>query len=206
MHDKGARAGSDRRVTSPGESLPSEDELRRRAEQLLAAWRVPQTAVEVVWNERLKTSAGRAFVRHGRIELNPNLLRKAPDQLQMVLVHETAHVAAARLFGPRIAAHGRHWRSLMRLAGQAPKITHDIPVEPRKRSRRRHLYLRVCDACGDRRILSAVRYGRCHGCDARDRFLVLRSTAGPAGRRALENLSLADVRSKCSSSILGADW
>lgn len=187
-------------------TLPSEAELQRRARRLLADWRVPDTTIEVAWNERLSTSAGRAFVRNGRVELNPKLLRKAPEQVHSVLVHETAHVAAARLFGPRTAAHGRHWRGLMRLAGEAPKVTHDIPVQPRKRPRRRHLYLRVCDACGDRRILAAVRYGRCQGCDARDRFLVLRSSAGPSGRRALEKLSLADVRAKCSSSILGADW
>lgn len=196
--------GSDRAVT-----LPSAEELQARAARLLADWRVPDAAIDVVWNDRLKTSAGRAFVRHGRIELNPHLLGRAPEQVPMVLTHEVAHVAAARLFGVAIPAHGRHWRSLMRLAGFPPKVTHDIPIEPRHRvrsRRRRHLYLRVCDGCGDRRILASVRYGRCQGCDARDRFLVLRAAANPAGRRALEKLSLDDVRAKCTSSILPGDW
>ncbi|MCA8964083.1 MAG: SprT-like domain-containing protein [Planctomycetes bacterium] len=194
-------------TSSRGHDLPSAEELQRRAAQLLADWRVPDAAIDVAWNDRLKTSAGRAFVRHGRIELNPHLLGRAPEQVQMVLTHEAAHIAAARLFGPAVPAHGRHWRSLMRLAGLPPKVTHDIPIEPRRRPRRRrHLYLRVCDGCGDRRILQAVRYGRCQGCDARDRFLVLRAAANPSGRRALENLSLADVRAKCASSILPGDW
>ena len=80
----------------------------------------PETAVEVSWNRRLATTAGRAFVRGGRIELNPRLLATVPDQIDSVLVHEAAHVAAFRLFGENIPAHGRHWRSLMRLAGCAP--------------------------------------------------------------------------------------
>lgn len=196
-------------ASSAADPLPSPAELRERAQRLLALWRVPDTAVDVVYNPRLTSSLGRAFVRRGLIELNPTLLRRAPDQTAMVLAHEAAHVAAARLFGPAVPAHGRHWRGLMRLAGHEPKVTHDVPVEGRRtapRRRRSYVYLRVCDACGDRRILSAVRYGRCQGCDSRDRYLVLRASGGAVGRRALANLSLDDVRKRCGSPILGADW
>lgn len=180
-------------------SLPDEAELVRRATALLAQWRVLDTAVTVVWNDRLTTTAGRAFVRAGRIELNPTLLARAPDQLPMVLTHETAHVAAARLFGPEIAAHGRHWRALMRLAGFAPEVTHKIPLRGVTR-RRRYLYLRVCQACGGRELQNSVRYGRCHGCAARDSYLVMKAPATAAGRRALLQLSVAEVRAQC---ILG---
>lgn len=177
-------------------SLPEPAELERRAAELLARWRVPETAVAVRWNPRLTTTAGRAFLRGARIELNPTLLAKAPDQLPVVLTHEAAHIAAFRLFGPRVQAHGRHWRSLMRLAGLPPDITHDIPVDgPRGRRRRRFFYLRVCEACGDRQIGESVRYGRCHGCEARDSYLVVKAAASPAGRRALERLSDEDVKS-----------
>lgn len=178
-------------------TLPSADELRQRAAELLGQWRVTDTAIQVEWNDRLTTSAGRAFVRNGRIELNPRLLARAPDQLPMVLVHETAHIATFRLFGPNVPAHGRHWRSLMRLAGHEPAVTHDIPVRGLRRAARRYVYLRVCDACGDRRIDSTVRYGRCHGCSSRDSFLVMRAPAGAAGRRALENLTVTEVRARC---------
>ncbi len=189
-------------------TLPHADELRRRVAELLLRWRVPDTDVTVVWNDRLTTSAGRAFVRHGRIELNPALLGRAPDQLPMVLAHEAAHVAAARLFGPNVPAHGRHWRSLMRLAGFPPAVTHDIPLEPRpgrRRARRSYLYLRICETCGDRRLLNAVRYGRCHGCETRDAFLVMRAPATAAGRRALDRLSTDEVRARTASRILH-DW
>lgn len=181
-------------------SLPPADELETLARDLLATWRVLDTAVTVVWNGKLTTTAGRAFQRRGRIELNPTLLAKAPDQLPMVLTHEAAHIAAFRLFGANIPAHGRHWRSLMRLAGHEPAVTHDIPVDdvrpPRRgaRRRRQYVYLRVCEACGDRLLLAAVRYGRCQGCDARDSFLVMKAPASPAGEAALQRLSLADVR------------
>lgn len=162
--------------------------------ELLAQWRVVDTAVCVLWNERLTTTAGRAFLQNGRIELNPTLLARALDQLPMVLTHEAAHIAAFRLFGANIAAHGRHWRSLMRLAGYAPEITHKIPVRGLQRGRQRFVYLRICDACGDRTIQAAVRYGRCHGCAARDSFLVMKAPATAAGRAALSRLTVADVR------------
>lgn len=182
-------------------TLPAASELEARAAALLTSWRVRDPVVCVDWNDRLTTTAGRAFLRNGRIELNPKLLAKAPDQLVVVLVHEAAHIAAFRLFGANIPAHGRHWRALMRLAGQVPEVTHKIPVEvpgrqrAAARRRRSFFYLRVCDSCGERVILEAVRYGRCHGCAARDSFLVMKAPATAAGRVALERLSLDQVRS-----------
>lgn len=181
-------------------SLPTAAELAERAAALLAQWRVPDTAVRVAWNDRLTTTAGRAFLKKGQVELNPRLMARAPERVQAVLVHETAHLAAFRLFGANIPAHGRHWRSLMRLAGEPPAVTHDIPVHGLRRSpprrRSRYTYLRVCDACGDRVLADAVRYGRCQGCDARDGFLVLKAPATAAGRATLARLTLADVRAR----------
>lgn len=176
-------------------SLPDPAELERRVADLLTQWRVPEAGVRVAWNRRLSTTAGRAFLRAARIELNPTLLQRAPDQLPVVLAHEAAHIAAFRLFGPHVQAHGRHWRSLMRLAGHEPSITHEIPIAGRRvRRRRRHFYLRVCERCGDRQLAAAVRYGRCHGCEARDGYLVVKAPATAAGRAALARMSLADVR------------
>ena len=187
--DTTARSRFDARVT-----LPTADELAVRATALLAAWRVVDTAVQVVWNDRLTTTAGRAFLRAGRIELNPVLLAKASDQVPMVLTHETAHIAAFRLFGANIPAHGRHWRSLMRLAGFEPEVTHRIPVDDLRKGRARFVYLRICEQCGDRQLLAAVRYGRCGGCSARDSFLVMKARKGAAGEAALQRMTLADVR------------
>jgi predicted SprT family Zn-dependent metalloprotease len=180
-------------------TLPEADELERRAAGLLQQWRVKDTAVRVVWNPRLSTTAGRAFLRNARIELNPTLLAREPGQLPGVLAHEAAHIATFRLFGPNVSAHGRHWRSLMRIAGHEPEVTHRIPVDDvrRGRGRRGFWYLRICGDCGDRSIGGTVRYGRCHGCSARDSYLVMKAPATAAGKAALAALSLAEVRAAC---------
>ena len=83
----------------------------------------------------------------------------------------------------------------MRPAGHPPDVAPATPCgAARARGRRRYVYLRVCEGCGDRRILEAVRYGRCHGCEARDRYLVVKATGGAAGRRALGRLTLTGGR------------
>jgi predicted SprT family Zn-dependent metalloprotease len=177
--------------------LPTPEQLEQRAAELFASWRVLDTAVEVSWNGRLSTTAGRAFVRGGRIELNPKLLAKSPDQVETVLIHEAAHIAAFRLFGANIPAHGRHWRSLMRIAGQEPNVTHKMPVDDlriRRTKRARYIYLRMCGSCGERVLLEQVRYGRCSGCSNRDSYLVVKTKASAAGRRALLAMTVADVR------------
>ncbi|MAD33022.1 MAG: hypothetical protein CMJ88_04620 [Planctomycetes bacterium] len=177
--------------------LPTPEHLQRRCAELFGLWRVLDTEVEVTWNARLSTTAGRAYVRGGRIELNPRLLARVPDEVDGVLIHEAAHVAAFRLFGGNIPAHGRHWRGLMRAAGQEPKVTHKLPVDGLRRkvkARSSYLYLRLCDACGDLVVLEQVRYGRCSGCSSRDDYLVVKAKATAAGRRMLQKMTATDVR------------
>jgi len=184
-------------VTAP--DLPNPEELQRRCAELLKHWRVLETDVEVVWNGRLSTTAGRAYVRRGCIELNPRLLARVPHEVDTVLIHEAAHVAVYRLFGGNVPAHGRHWRSLMRDAGQEPHVTHKLPVDGLRRqrkSRSRFLFLRLCEACGDRAVLEQARYGRCPRCSRRDQYLVVKTPASAAGRRALERMTATDVRAR----------
>ncbi len=180
--------------------LPPIEDLHARVAEMFALWRVPPgPAVSVSWNSRLRSTAGRAFYREGRIELNPELLERSPDHVDTVLVHEAAHVAAHRMFGDHCPAHGRHWRGLMRLAGLPPDVTHSLPVPRARRSRRsERIYLRVCDACGNRRIARTVRYDAC-ACGAGRRFHVLRAPATSGGLDALRNLSLAEVRERCGA-------
>ena len=177
--------------------LPTPEQLQRRCAELFELWQVLDKDIEVVWNARLATTAGRAYVRRGSIELNPRLLARVPDEIDGVLVHEAAHVAAFRLFGGNIPAHGRHWRALMRHAGQEPNVTHKLPVDDlrrRRKARAQYLYLRLCDACGDLAVVEQVRYGRCPGCSRRDDYLVVKTRASAAGRRALEQMTATDVR------------
>lgn len=179
--------------------LPTSKELQDRAADLFRHWRVLDTEVEVLWNGRLSTTAGRAFVKSGLIELNPTLLAKSLDQVDSVLIHEAAHVAAYRLFGAKIPAHGRHWRALMRHAGEEPEVTHSMPVDEvrnRRSAPARYLYLRVCGSCGDRALLEQVRYGRCSRCSNRDSYMVVKTKATAAGRRALQSMSVDDVRAR----------
>jgi len=180
--------------------LPPADELETKARGLMAGWGAACEPLSVVWNRRLRTSAGRALPRKGRIELNPDLLAKAPERIEAILAHEAAHLAAYRLHGPRIRPHGREWAELLRSAGHPPHVTHDLPVDPQKRRTRRGrwLYLRLCDACGARRIERSVRYEPCHKCSADGRFLVLRASAGPVGWATLRTMSWSAVRQRCT--------
>lgn len=177
-------------------TLPDAAALTARARALLQGWGADPHGVRASWNRRLRTSAGRAFWRKGRIELNPHLLRRHPGQIDGVLAHEAAHVAAFRLHGRGIRPHGPEWRALLQAVGLPAAACHHLPV-PRVR-RRRYLYLRVCEPCGGRRIGRAVRYGPCHACGQDRRFLVMRAPAGRQGLAALRALTLSEVRRRCA--------
>lgn len=134
-------------------AAPAAVEARRIAE-LLREW--PPEAVEAVadgafalwgavdvrsefhwiWNPRLRTTAGRAFLREGRVELNPLLLARHPEVVRQVVIHEFAHLVAHRR-RPREPGHGPAWRALMRAAGLPPRASHRLPVDDLRRPRRR---------------------------------------------------------------------
>ncbi len=67
--------------------------------------------VKVCWNTRLATTAGLAYHRDSRIELNPLLRDFPPDEPQRTLKHELAHLVAHHRAGRRhIQAHGVEWQ------------------------------------------------------------------------------------------------
>ncbi len=125
---------------------------RRRIAEMLRDW--PPEAVEGVldeafslwnaqelrsefrwtWNTRLRTTAGRAFLREGRVELNPILLGRHPEAVRTVVIHEFAHLVAHRM-RPREPGHGPAWRALMRAAGLRPRASHTLPVADLRRTR-----------------------------------------------------------------------
>ncbi|MBT8038490.1 MAG: SprT-like domain-containing protein [Verrucomicrobiae bacterium] len=104
--------------------------------------------VVVVWNARMRTTAGRAFWPEGKIELNPKLMDVAPGEVRGTLLHELAHlVAYARAGRRRIAAHGAEWRQAcvdLGIAGE--RATHSLPL-PGRTMRKKWRY--ACPACGD---------------------------------------------------------
>lgn len=107
------------------------------ADAAFAAWGAGEARKEFhwIWNPRLRTTAGRAFLREGRVELNPLLLARHPEVVRQVVIHEFAHLVAHRR-RPREPGHGPAWRALMRAAGLLPRASHRLPVDDLRRPRR----------------------------------------------------------------------
>jgi SprT protein len=121
--------------------------------------------VKVVWNSRMRTTAGRAFWPEGKIELNPKLEELAPDEVKSTLLHELAHlVAYARAGRKRINAHGVEWRQACADLGiPGERATHSLPL-PGRTMQKKWRY--ACPACGEGfdRVRKMKRYAGCYTC------------------------------------------
>ena len=68
--------------------------------------------VQVRWNARMRTTAGRAWWPDRLIELNPKLNELSSDEVWRTLKHELAHLVAYERAGRRrIEPHGAEWRA-----------------------------------------------------------------------------------------------
>lgn len=75
------------------------------------------------------TTAGRAYLQRKVLRFNAVLLQENFDSfIDNVVPHEVAHLLAWELHGPRIAAHGRQWKAVMRSIGADPSRTHSYDV------------------------------------------------------------------------------
>ena len=121
--------------------------------------------VQVVWNKRMRTTAGRAFWPDAIIELNPKLQEIAPEEVQRTLLHELAHLVAYARGGRRkILAHGREWQqACIDLGIPGEKATHSLPL-PGRKMRKKWRY--TCKACGESfdRVHKIKRYAGCYTC------------------------------------------
>ena len=119
----------------------------------------------VVWNKRMRSTAGRAFWPEGKIELNPKLEEVAPTEVHRTMLHELAHlVAYARAGRKRIAAHGAEWRQACDdLEIFDERATHSLPL-PSRTMRLKWKY--TCPACGEgfERARKMKRYAGCYQC------------------------------------------
>ncbi|MCB1076283.1 MAG: SprT-like domain-containing protein [Verrucomicrobiae bacterium] len=137
----------------PSREEVNEAELTRKASDWAASLGLEGLAgrLRVLWNRRMRTTAGRAFYEGSRIELNPRMLRmEGVDrvaEIERTLKHELAHlIAHARGRGRAIAPHGEEWRRACADLGiPGEPRCHTLPLEARE-IRRRYLYL--CPACG----------------------------------------------------------
>ncbi len=166
-------------------ALPDEEELEARARELFSLWGVIDRLahVEVLWNRRLRTSAGRAHLRTIQIHLNPRLLSRVPERIDEVLTHEAAHLAVALVHGRRARHHGPEWVALMTAAGHDANRTHDFPVAGLYHGR--SYFLHLCLECGHRRILGVAQVSKACAC-AKAKIGVFRAPRTTAGRRVLE--------------------
>ncbi|BDS08051.1 hypothetical protein NT6N_30910 [Oceaniferula spumae] len=121
--------------------------------------------VSVVWNDRMRTTAGRAFWPDAIIEMNPKLREIAPHEVERTLLHELAHlVAYARAGRRRIAAHGKEWRlACADLGIPGESATHSLPL-PGRTMRKKWRY--TCPECGEGfdRVRKMKRYAGCYPC------------------------------------------
>jgi SprT protein len=136
--------------------------LEKRAREMLQALSAPDLAssVQVEWNARLFSAAGRADFRRKLISLNPRLHEHGVAEIDRTLRHELAHLLAQFRAGRRrVAPHGAEWRKACRDLGIGDESrTHALPFPIQRRSPR---FLYECPRCGKefprvRRIKRAV--------------------------------------------------
>lgn len=103
--------------------------------------------VQVEWNPRMRTTAGTAHPRTGRIHLNPRLLTVGQVEVERTLRHEAAHLLAHWRAGRRrIQTHGPEWRQACADLGiPGEKVTHTLPLAPRRSVAAKYFY--QCPNC-----------------------------------------------------------
>ncbi len=179
-----------------GQPLPGRKILTELARRCGCVWDMPNFAasIRIIYNPRLRTTAGRAMIEERRVELNTRLLTENPAELIPTLVHELAHLAALDRYGyGNVSPHGRHFITLMRSAGFSGEATHHLPVTHLKRRRRRYLYLHRCSDCDCSFIARTPRRNYyCRECGPDLLWTIVRAPNSKAGHEALKRLRTGD--------------
>ena len=148
-----------------------DEALRKRGSDIAMRLGLPKLAasIEVEWNRKMRTSAGRAFYQMGRIELNPRLqalpAETRDDEIERTFLHELAHlVSFARAGGKRIQPHGVEWKQACADVGiPGEDRCHDLNFESRRMKRK---FAYECPACGSvvERVRRLKRRVACYDC------------------------------------------
>jgi len=97
--------------------------------------------LEIIWNPRMRSTAGKAHWPSAKIELNPLLQKISQEEIERTFLHELAHLLAYHRHGVKnIRAHGSEWQQAcedLGIPGEA--VTHKLPL-PRRQLRRRWRY------------------------------------------------------------------
>ena len=135
--------------------LPSACALQARATGLLRTLKAENlaTCLRVEWNDRMRTTVGRADFQRSLILLNPALQKFGAAEIDRTLRHELAHLLAHSRSRRRILPHGREWRrACCDLGIPSERAGHTLPLVGRA-LRRRFVYR--CGSC--QRHFSRVR-------------------------------------------------
>ncbi|MGJ8673462.1 SprT-like domain-containing protein [Rubritalea sp.] len=121
--------------------------------------------VSVVWNKRMRSTAGRAFWPECRVELNPKLVEVSLDEVRRTLLHELAHLLAYYRCGRRrIAPHGAEWQQACADLGiPGESVRHTLPL-PRRAQQKKWRY--TCPSCQEsiERVRKMKRHVACYSC------------------------------------------
>lgn len=83
---------------------------------------------KVVFNPKLRSSAGRANRLNNTVEINPHMLRANPTSFADTLIHEICHLLTRD-------RHGKDWQGAMMLFGFPPQRFHLMEAPVRKEAR-----------------------------------------------------------------------
>jgi len=94
--------------------------------------------VNVQWNGRMRSCAGRATWPVALIELNPRLVEISREEVRRTMLHELAHLVAYERHGNRrIQAHGIQWQQACADLGiPGERATHELALPSRTLKRR----------------------------------------------------------------------
>lgn len=170
--DEGPEEGLPEPVAvSPHPSNGPDEALTEIAIKFAKGLQLPKLAktVEVCWNSRMRTAAGRAFFKTNRIELNPKLQslpeERRPFEIQNTFLHELAHlVSFARARGKRIRPHGPEWKQACADLGiPGEDRCHSLDFQPRQLKKR---FAYECRHCGTvvERVRKLKRTVACYQC------------------------------------------
>ncbi len=121
--------------------------------------------ISVLWNARMRSTAGLAYPASNLVVLNPKLSSFGWREVERTLLHELAHLVASHRAGRRrIAPHGPEWRKACVELGLSNEARcHDLPL-PRRELPRAHVY--ICPNCQSKieRVRPFRRAAACLSC------------------------------------------
>lgn len=121
-------------------------ESRLNAALLAAGAHALYGTLQVLWNPRLRTTAGLAVYSRWQILLNPALQAAGESEVERTLLHEAAHFVARHRAGTRrMDPHGPEWRRAcadLGIPGEAR--CHNLPFARRTLTRKFFYQCPVC--------------------------------------------------------------